>query len=413
MQPRERFPALLKVVLSLGLAVTLMPAHAWAGPKYRVLHAFGAGGGLYGSLVLDADGDLYGESWGGGLYNNGTVFELSPSGNGRWEKRVLHSFNWRTDGDFPSGGLIFDTAGNLYGTTSSGGANRAGTVFELKPGSRGWTFSVLYNSGSGAGLVLDGAGDLYGTSGGGGKYGNGAAFELTPSSDGWTENVLYSFCPKTPCVDGDTPYAGLTWDATGNLYGTTELGGKGAQDYGTAFELKHKPDGSWQHLLLHSFPSFPGDGEVVYAGLVFDQRGNLYGATNSGGGNACGVGTCGTVFKLSQDAHGHWKETLLYRFPKFYDGTSPGASLVFDKAGNLFGTAALGGINACPNGCGVVFKLTPGANGTWKYSVVHRFNFQDGANPADALIFDSQGNLYGTTTLGGAGGYGVVFEITP
>jgi uncharacterized repeat protein (TIGR03803 family) len=292
----------------------------------------------------------------------------------------------------------------------------------LSPSSKGeWAEAKLYAFGSDhdgagprSGLIPDARGHLYGTTFGGGKYGEGAVFELTPVSNSWEESVLFSFCANVnPCTDGAGVFAGLTWDDAGNLFGTTEFGGRGKQDYGTAFELKRKPDGSWQHLLLHSFPSFPGDGEVVYAGLVFDHTGNLYGATNSGGGSVCGVGTCGTVFKLSRDSHGHWKEAILYRFPKPYDGTSPGASLVFDEAGNLYGTAALGGINACPNGCGVVFKLTPGSNGKWTYSVVHRFNFQDGANPADALILDQKGNLYGTTTLGGAGGAGVVFEITP
>ena len=119
------------------------------------------------------------------------------------------------------------------------------------------------------------------------------------------------------------------------------------------------------------------------------------------------------MFRLSPDSNGRWKETILYRFPNPSDGFSPGASLVFDQAGNLYGTTALGGINACANGCGVVFKLTAGSNGTWKYSVSHRFTGSDGANPAAALIIDQKGNLYGTTTLGGAGGYGVVFEITP
>jgi uncharacterized repeat protein (TIGR03803 family) len=114
---------------------------------------------------------------------------------------------------------------------------------------------------------------------------------------------------------------------------------------------------------------------------------------------------------LSPQANGHWKETILYRFPNARNGEAPGASLVFDKAGNLYGTTPLGGNNACGDGCGVVFKMTPRANGKWKYSVLHRFNFQDGAHPAAALILDQKGNLYGTTTLGGPGGYGVVFEL--
>ena len=417
--------AVLRLTI-VAVALTILPA-ALAGPKYKVLHAFGFGkdaGGLLSNLTFDKKGNLYGTTSGGGTHNEGTVFELSPSLGGRWKETVLHSFYYRSDGNFPYGGLIFDGAGNLYGTLSTGGAHQAGAAFELTPTSGGWTETILHSfcsaqqctdgSGPFSGLIADPAGNLYGATFGGGQYGDGAMFELLPGSDGWTESVTYSFCAQFHCTDGDGPYAGLTWDARGDLYGTTEFGGKGFPDYGTAFELKHNTDGTWQHILLHSFPSFPGDGEVVYAGLVLDGSGNLYGATNSGGGHGCGQTlTCGTVFKLSPDSNGHWKETILYRFPNPSEGFSPGASLVFDQAGNLYGTTALGGINACANGCGVVFELTPGSNGTWKYGVLHRFTGSDGANPAAALTLDQKGNLYGTTTLGGPGGYGVVFEITP
>jgi len=405
-------PALIKVAAALALlAVTA----ASAAPKYKVLHAFGKGkdgGGVFGGLVADKKGNLYGTTSGGGFYNLGTVFELSPKPDGRWTESVIHNFDG-SEGALPQGGLVLDPAGNLYGAAASGGPNGVGTVYKMTHESGGWTLSVLDDHGSGAELILDKAGNLYGPIGPG-KYGNGAITEIVRGSRAWTATVLYSFCPKAPCVDGDAPYAGLTWDAAGNLYGTTEFGGKGSPDYGTAFDLKPKPDGTWQHILLHSFPSFPGDGEVVYAGLVLDGAGNLYGATNSGGGHLCGqTSTCGTVFKLSRNSNGRWKETILYRFPNPSEGNSPGASLVFDQAGNLYGTGAGGGINACANGCGVVFKLTPGSNGTWKYSVLHRFTGSDGADPAAALILDQKGNLYGTTTLGGPGGYGVVFEITP
>ncbi len=379
------------------------------------MHAFTGGNdgsAPFAGLVMDKQRHLYGTTWGAGGHSLGTVFELTPHPGGRWTESILHSFEG-SEGALPQGGLVLDPAGNLYGAAGSGGPNGVGTVYEMTHESGDWVLNVLDDHGSGAGLILDKAGNLYGPIGPG-KYGNGAITEIVRGSSDWTENVLYSFCPKAPCVDGDAPYAGLTWDEAGNLYGTTEFGGKGSPDYGTAFELKPKPDGTWQHILLHSFPSFPGDGGVVYAGLVLDGAGNLYGATQGGGGHACGQTlTCGTVFKLSRDSKGHWKETILYRFPNPQNGFSPGASLVFDKAGSLYGTTALGGNNACSNGCGVVFKLTPGSNGKWMYSVLHRFNFQDGANPAAALILDEKGNLYGTTTLGGKGGYGVVFKITP
>ena len=419
------FGAMLRLT-TVAVALIILPS-ASAGPKYQILHAFGFGkdaGGLLSNLTFDKKDDLYGTTSGGGTHGEGTVFELSPALGGRWKETVLHSFDYRRDGDFPYGGLILDGAGNLYGTLSAGGAHRAGAAFKLTPASGGWTETILHSfcsaqqcidgSGPFSGLTADPTGNLYGATFGGGRYGDGTLFELVPGSDGWTENVLYSFCAKSHCDDGDAPYAGLAWDSLGNLYGTSEYGGKGSPQWGTAFELKHNSDGTWQHILLHSFPSFPGDGEVVYAGLVLDAEGNLFGATNSGGGHGCGQTlTCGTVFKLSPDSNGGWKETILYRFPNPSNGFSPGASLVFDQAGNLYGTTALGGNNACANGCGVAFKLTPDSNGKWKYSVLHRFNFKDGANPAAALILDQKGNLYGTTTLGGAGGYGVVFEITP
>ena len=414
--PRRPYAVPLKLICAITLTLVSLADDAWAGPKYQVLHSFGTGkggGGLWGSLTLDRTGNLYGTTIGGGLHDDGTVFKLSHERDGSWTEVIIHSFDG-DDGDFPfAGGLAFDANGDLYGTTRGGGTNAVGTVFELKPGPHGWNLTVLDDYGSNAWLVLDKAGNLYGAFGHG-SHDGGAITELLRGSDGWTENVLYSFCAKPHCDDGDLPYAGLTWDNVGNLYGTTEYGGKGSPQSGTAFELKHNSDGTWQHILLHSFPSFPGDGEVVYAGLVLDAEGNLFGATNSGGGHGCGQTlTCGTVFKLSPDSNGRWKETILYRFPNPSNGFSPGASLVFDQAGNLYGTTALGGNTACANGCGVAFKLTPDSNGKWKYSVLHRFNFKDGANPAAALILDQKGNLYGTTTLGGAGGYGVVFEITP
>jgi len=415
---RCRLLCSLKIAGVVALGLALLFDNAWAGPRYKVDHFFGAGGGgggLWGRLALGSNGNLYGTTIGGGAHDDGTVFELIREGDGSWTETVLHSFDGN-DGDFPFAGLVLGRNGKLYGTAHGGGPNAAGTVFQLTPGLNGWVFSVLSQSGSHANLIMDKAGNLYGPIGPG-KYYEGAVTELVRGSKSWKENLLYSFCSpllaEGSCPDGAVPFAEVVFDAAGNLYGTTEFGGigkLGGLGGGTAFQLKHKPDGTWQHILLHSFPSFPGDGQIVYAGLVIDKAGNLYGATQGGGGASS---TGGTIFKLSRNANGQWKETILYRFPKAYDGNSPGASLVFDKAGNLYGTTALGGINACSNGCGVVFKLTPLSNGKWKYTVVHRLKFKDGANPAAALILDEKGNLYGPTTLGGKGGYGVVFEITP
>jgi uncharacterized repeat protein (TIGR03803 family) len=375
-----------------------------------VLHAFtgGAdGSGVFGGVVLDQAGNLYGTTIGGGAHNRGTVFELSPS-DGQWTETVLHSFCSEpacADGDSPIAGLTIDAAGNLYGASEE-------AIFELSPGGGGWRFEVLYGGGCRSNLLLDNAGNLYGAFGRGTGHG-GAISELIRNS-GWTLKTLYSFCPNS-CDDGDSPNA-VVWDSAGNLFGTTQLGGRGITgDQGTVFELKHAANGEWQHLLLHSFQAFQGDGEVPYAGLVLDSAGNLYGTTSTGGKNTCYNAGCGTVFKLARNSQGHWKETILHNFARDKNGFGLGAGLVFDKAGNLYGVTDDGGLfGACAVGCGVVFKLSLRSDGTWQYSVLHRFTGSDGANPAASLILDGKGNLYGTTTQGGTGGaeHGIFRALT-
>jgi uncharacterized repeat protein (TIGR03803 family) len=381
-----------------------------------VLHAFGKGkdgAGLWGSLTLDKKGNLYGTTSGGGAHNFGTVFELMPHPGGLWTEAILHSFcslPHCADGSEPFSDVILDERGNLYGTTTF-------EVFEMAPGTIGWTLRVLDNNGSRAGLLLDKAGNLYGNIGPG-KYGDGAVTELVRGSNGWTESVLYSFCSKLYCADGATPIAGVTFGKAGNLYGTTEYGGHstychgGAIGCGVVFNLTPSQDGSRGERVLHIFPSNANDGSLPLGGLILDTSGNLYGTTLQGGGNGCGEGTgCGTVYKLTPTAKG-WKETVLYNFANPKNGAGPSSSLTFDAFGNLWGTAG-GGTGQCNGGCGVVFKMTPASDGKWTYSVVHQFTGNDGAYPNASVVFDGKGNLYGTTTLGGAGGYGVVFEITP
>ena len=222
-------------VLAIMALTPVMGSSAWAAGKYKTLHRFKQTliGGYFpaGGLIFDAAGNLYGTTFGGGAYGWGTVFELTPSGDGSWTKRVLHSFN-RSDGGQLEGGLIFDAAGNLYGTTS-----------------------------------------------GGGVYGYGTVFKLTPNGDGsWVESVLYSFGHKRH--DGAWPLSSLTFDAAGNLYGTTNS--YGAHGFGTVFELTPNGDGSWTESVLHSFNSSHG---YPYAGLIFDTVGNLYGTTYYGKAN--------------------------------------------------------------------------------------------------------------------------------
>jgi uncharacterized repeat protein (TIGR03803 family) len=379
---------------------------------YKVLHGFTAGkdgGGVYGNVIQDRDGNLYGTTTGGGEYNAGVVFELALSSGGKWGEAVLHSFCSQphcADGGGSVNGLTVDATGKLYGA-AGGGPNNSGVAFELTRESEspaGWTYTVIYNSGSSGSLVMDNAGDLYGEWGPG-KYGKGDVFELMPGVGGWTEKVLYSFCPHLPnCNDGVLPGYGLTWDAAGNLYGVTTAGG--VNKAGVAFKLE-RIAGGWKEHVLHSFPASPSDGYNFFAGLALDRSGNVYGTTLQGGR----IGA-GTVFELSPQQDGHWKETILYDFPNAsHDGGGPAAGLVIDQSGNLYGTTTGGGDSQCS--CGVVFKMTPGSNGKWSYTVLHRFTGTDGYSPQASLTLDSKGNIYGTTTEGGPGGYGVVFEITP
>ena len=376
-------------------------------------------------LTRDAAGNLYGTTRYGGPEDKGTVFELMPRAGGGWTEQTLYSFGGGTDGAGPVAGLILDRAGNLYGTTSGGGdlacgaPYGCGTVFRLMPQAGGrWTEQVLHSFGGGtdgeepaAGLIFDPAGNLYGTTSYGGTYDYGVVFEIT-AGGGWREQVLHTFGSGG---DGIVPYYGsLVIDAAGNLYGTTLYGGAYGSG-GTVFELM--PGGT--ERVLHSFGNGT-DGAGPYAGLIMDASGNLYGTTGDGGDLNChyGVG-CGTVFELVPQVGGGWTETVLYAF-KGTDGNYPLAGLIFDVAGNLYGTTDGGG-GSCstPPGvpCGTVFKLTPQAGGRWTEQVLHSFGGPDGAYPSAGLIMDPAGTLYGTTNLGGGGncngfGCGVVFEIT-
>ena len=224
---------------------------------------------------------------------------------------MLYSFSG-ADGGGPVAGLIFDTAGNLYGTTEEGGAHGAGIVFELTPNGDGsWTESVLHSfngtdgSSPFAGVIFDQAGNLYGTTGFGGASATGTVFKLTPNSNGsWTESVLHSFKGK----DGLQPVAGVIFDQAGDLYGTTPEGG--AYDYGVVFKLAPNSNGGWNETLLHTFTGGK-DGGVLVAGVIFDQAGNLYGTTRNEDRSLCGGQGCGVVFKLTPNSNGGWKSADL------------------------------------------------------------------------------------------------------
>jgi len=401
------------------LFLTIMLAtRVAASPKYQVLHDMNCatdGCGIWGTLTLDGSGNLRGAASGGPGNNYGAIFELASGPGGSWSYRLLHVFSdYHTDGEGPNGELVFDPVGNLYGTAGGGGANDEGTIFELVPGSGGWSFSVLYNFGTRygdgsspqSGMVMDSSGNLYGVAG-------GRMFELSPGSGGWTEKVLYTFCPN--CTKGSSPIGPAVLDSTGNLYGTTGGGGKyngcpNGSGCGVAYELRRPPKGRWKEAVLYTFQA-GRDGFDPSSGLTFDQSGNLYGVTALGGGHGCYLGIgCGTVFKLTPKSRGGWKESVIHSFGNGRNGNYPFGTVALDKAGNLYGVTAYGG-SGC--GCGVIYKLSPGPKGKWTYTIEHSFTYSDGAEGGGGLIIDNNGNLYGGTGYGGAYGEGVIFELTP
>jgi uncharacterized repeat protein (TIGR03803 family) len=299
------------------------------------------------------------------------------------------------------GGVTFDSAGNLYGVTYNGGnstncggaGSGCGSVFELSPaGGTNWTLTTIYNfqdRADGAlplaGLTFDSSGNLYGTNfgnHGGGSTHPGVAFELSPASGNtWTFTTLYTFDQTKETVPASSP---LTIDAAGNLYGVTYFGGRYSN--GSIFELS-QTGGVWKETILHSFGG-PGDGSLPYGPLVIDSAGNLYGTTSAGGTAGWGI-----AFELSRQSSGAWKENLLYTF---VNARTPQAGLILDSAHNLYGTALGGGAY----GYGVVFRLTrveQNGHVGWKYAQLYSFtNGADGGGPASPLTFDAAGNLYGT-----------------
>jgi len=381
-----------------------------------------------GGLVADKNGHLYGTTSGGGTYGYGTVFELKPSGSG-WAEAVLYNFCAQSkcaDGSNPFAGLLL-YGGNFYGTTQQGGAHGYGTVFELTHSGSAWSETVLYSFCAmfecadggypSASLTFDKKGNLYGTALLGGVYANGVVFELTNSGSGWNETVLYSFCTASGCADGSWPEAGLTFDQMGNLYSTAWQGGNlDCQDpafagCGVVFQLSPPGNGGgpWTENVLYSFCSATNcaDGHNPSAGLIFDAKGNLYGATFDGGDTSQGCGGsrygCGVIFELTPPpgGSGPWTETVLHTFTGG-DGAGPAARLAFDSKGHLYGATS-----------STVFRLTPSRRG-WHELVLGNFN-ENIYIPGWLLL--GRNALYGETEEGGSSncsfGCGTVFEISP
>lgn len=430
---KERSVSLCTTLVALAL---LSVCAYGAGPKVQTLYSFAGGtdGGVpRASLVSDGAGNLYGTTTEGGTSNDclgfgttgcGTVFKLSPpqTQGGVWKETVLFRFSGGADGAIPEAGLVRDRAGNLDGTTFVGGDQNnplctnyvvntgCGVVFELSPQAGGnWTETVIYTFGGVsdgayplANLIFDGLGNLYGTTeaGGGGPgcstgqlIGCGTVFELTPNGSlGWTETTLYQF-QGSP--DAGVPVAGVVFDQTGNLYGATNAGGIIGD--GAVFELMPPgaQGGTWTESILYSFTASAGRPQ---AGVIFDQEGNLFGTTASGNG---------TAFELTPSLGGPWTETTLYAFGQRHNKT-PMAGLISDRVGNLYGTTF--------GPCGSVFRLH-NQQGSWKEAELDFFSGNGSCASDAALTFGKWGGVYGTSSRGGTlactGGCGTVFAIYP
>jgi uncharacterized repeat protein (TIGR03803 family) len=386
--PTKFDPPLLPSIIAIAcfLALTTRTATAQVPHTFTMIYSFrGAGlddgGDVAAGVVLDTAGNLYGTTAGGGSEDCGTIYKIDPSGN----ESVLYEFTQCSPvGGIPYGRLIRDQAGNLYGTTEAGGPLQFGSVFVL---SSAGVFTSLYNfrlSPDGrypyAGVSRDAAGNLYGADTRGGTFNLGTVFVIDSAGN---ETVLHDF---TGGADGAVPYGDVIRDSSGNLYGTASQGGSG---FGTVYKI----DGAGQFSTLYTFPGGAAGGRP-FAGLVRDSAGNLYGTTSNFGDNA----HQGTIFKL--DTAGN--ATVLYNFDQG-GGRNPVAGLARDSSGNLYGTALSGG----DFDWGTVFVL----RSTGNFKVLHHFTGKDGKAPQGRVALDGSGNLYGTTYLGGPSGWGTVFKL--
>jgi len=363
--------------LSLGaLSVICCFVAAATGSTASLIYAFpggDSGRNPEGQLIADRAGNLYGTTEFGGIADNGTVFELSPPTvkGGKWTETVLYRFTGGSDGLAPNAGLVFDSSGNLYGTTFDGGNCHydCGVIFQLSPP----------------------------------KEHGGA----------WSETVLHAFGGPNS-RDGGAPTSSLVIDKAGNLYGTAEFGGSVTctnfpGPCGVVFQLSPPalPGDPWTETVIHSFQGIP-DGAFPFGPLNFDQQGNLYGTTTEGGTGSCTDGEgliigCGVTFEVSPEAGGAWSETALYNFGP--SESSPNGGLVFGPAGTLYGTADYD-----------VFRLIPphAPGDPWTGQVLYQFTEGiSGTITSSSLSFDPRGNLYGTTSASGLSGYGTVYELSP
>jgi uncharacterized repeat protein (TIGR03803 family) len=440
-------------VVSLTLA-TASVAYA-AGARVKVIYTFQGGTSAAANLIADKNGNLYVIGGGGsGVCSDpqsnsvpcGSIFRVSPppTAGGAWSESELYSFQGRpSDGAGANGPLLLASHGIFYGSTNQGGNGSGsgsqlcgfpgivgcGTIFRLSPPTQiggAWTETVLYNfQGTGDGespfgrLAMDAAGNLFGVTSADGTSGGGVMFELSPPSQtggSWTETVLHQFGQQSG--DGLLPSSGLIRDAKGNLYGITEAGGSLAcNNYflpgcGVVYRLSppSTKGGTWTETVLYSFTG-SSDGQSPRGELALDSAGNLYGMTDTGMLNQPG-----TIFRLSPPATGAgpWNLTTLYAFKGHSDGGNPLGGVIFDKQGNLYGTTEHGGddtsASGCQFGCGTIFEISPAASG-WTEQVLYRFHQNNGVgfSPVTGLVFGRNGNLFGSTDPWTGGG---VFQLS-
>jgi uncharacterized repeat protein (TIGR03803 family) len=360
-------------------------------------------------LETDSVGNIYGTTVLGGDFGGGTVFQLSPTPNG-WVHTVLYSFTGGADGGEPYKGVTLDRDNNLYGTAVTGGSGSCeggcGVIYRLTNIKGTWTQKVIHaftggddGSGPGSRVTVDRAGKIYGMTPTGGANGLGTIYKIGPLSSGAsTFKVIHAF---TGGADGSSGSAGRMILHDGHLYGAATTGGSNGS--GVVFELTPRALGGWDFRTIYTFQGQP-DGSFPYGALLFDDSGNIYGTTYYGGANGIGA-----VYKLSPQPVGEWTEEVIYSFQQGTDGNSPISNLVFDKAGNLYGTTSEGGL-----GRGVIFKLAPVGGGKWTETVVHAFEGPpDGGFAYNGMVVDAFGNFYGATVHGGENDDGSVYNFTP
>ena len=416
----------LMLLPAMLVSVLLVANHAMAsGPQERTLYTFlgqSNGGGPFemDGLIADQSGNLYGTATQGGQKGDGVVFELTPPSapGAPWTETVLYSFQNGSDGESPMGGLIFDAAGNLYGTTAYGGKTGNGSVFELSPpalAGGAWTETTLYHFLGGtdgevpvSGVILDSKGNLYGTTYYGAVGNNGMVFELSPPAvqgGSWTETIIHTFPgPLGSNPVGAHPNGGLLLNPQGALFGTAITGGSGS--WGVVFKLAPPLTGqkNWRAEVLYNFTD-GSDGSIPMGNLALGPNGSLYGvAAQFSGFNGFGYGM---VYQMTPPTvpGGSWTQTTIYTF--IGGGSDAVPVNVMYHAGKLYGTT-----EGQYNFNGEIFELTL-QGGIWAETILHAFTGTDGTYPVARLTYNNKGGFYGSTLSGGRDGSGVFFEVIP